>query len=226
MPHAVPNYGTYALSTDDGQEIDLYRSFFSPQNMQYYTFFLGSEAAAREAIQGAWDQFCQNPRTIIGVCVFFFMVWTCTWVPQLKPTPGSTSSDVQTHQLFRDYSVRIWGGGIESLNSFHFDFVDPLTSHPINLPPNWKIFVVSGPFTKFSMYGTAPMPLKIEIKSLEAHHGVRSRELRPGEEKYMEGEGARLLVVSPRGEEAVFQLPIRRSIHLDAGQVIVYPGMP
>jgi len=74
MPHAVPNYGTYALSTDDGQEIDLYHSFFSPQNMQYYTFFLGSEAAAREAIQGAWDQFCQNPRTIIGVCVFFLMV--------------------------------------------------------------------------------------------------------------------------------------------------------
>ncbi|KAJ8579499.1 hypothetical protein M405DRAFT_778795 [Rhizopogon salebrosus TDB-379] len=176
--------------------------------MQYYTFFLGSEAAAREAIQGAWDQFCQNPRTIIG----------------LKPTPGSTSSDVQTHQLFRDYSVRIWGGGIESFNSFHFDFVDPLTSHPINLPPNWKIFIAPGPFTKFSMFGAAPVPLKIEIKSLEAHHGVRSGDLRPGEERYMEGEGARLLVVSPWGEEALFQLPIRRSIHLDAGQVIVYPA--
>jgi hypothetical protein len=111
------------------------------------------------------------------------------------------------------------------LNSFHFDFVDPLTSHPINLPPGWKVFAVSGPFTKFSMFSAMPVPLKIEIKSLEAHHGVRPEDLRPGEERYMEGEGTRLLVVSPWGEEALFQLPIRRSIHLDAGQVIVYPGM-
>jgi hypothetical protein len=111
------------------------------------------------------------------------------------------------------------------LNSFHFDFVDPLTSHPINLPPNWKIFKVPGPFSKFSEFGAAPVPLKVDIKSLEAHHGVRPQDLHPGEERYMEGEGTRLLVVSPWGEEAVFQLPIRRSIHLDAGQVIAYPGM-
>jgi hypothetical protein len=71
MPHAVPNYGTYTLSTDDGQEIDLYHSLFSPWDVQHYTSTLGSQEAAHEFLQGAWNQFCEHPQHIIGVCVFF-----------------------------------------------------------------------------------------------------------------------------------------------------------
>jgi hypothetical protein len=46
--------------------------------------------------------------------------------------------------LFRDYSVRIWGAGLESMKTYHFDFVDPRTSHPVNLPPAWRIFKTHG----------------------------------------------------------------------------------
>ena len=79
MPHAVPNYDTYTLSTDDGQEIDLYHTFFPPELMQHYDS-IGPEAAAHEvqAIQNTWKQFCEHPQHIIGVCVFSSYVQTCT----------------------------------------------------------------------------------------------------------------------------------------------------
>ncbi|OJA12669.1 hypothetical protein AZE42_12308 [Rhizopogon vesiculosus] len=159
---------------------------------------------------------CQNPQFIA-----------------IKPVLGSTSDDIQIHHLFHDYSVRIWGANLESMRSYYFDFVDPLTSYPVNLPPDWKIFEAEGTFSSFGFGwmvtplqpGMSPPRIGMEVKSMEASLGLRPEQIIPGQEKYIQREGTRLLMISPSGEEASFQLPIRQSIYIEAGQALVYPGM-
>ncbi|OAX43614.1 hypothetical protein K503DRAFT_107760 [Rhizopogon vinicolor AM-OR11-026] len=117
------------------------------------------------------------------------------------------------------------------MRSYHFDFVDPLTSYLVNLPPDWKIFEAEGTFSFFGFGPLAtPMPpgmppprVGMEVKSIKAGHGLRPEQSVPAHEKYIQREGTRLLVISPLGEEASFQLPVRRSIYIEAGQALVYP---
>ncbi|OJA20293.1 hypothetical protein AZE42_08131 [Rhizopogon vesiculosus] len=217
MPHAVVDRDTYMLRTDDGQEFDMSAVWFTPESISFFTLVHGSEVANSEAFRrDICDQMCHNSY-FIGI----------------KPVPGSTSDDVQIHRLFHDYSVRIWGADLEFMRSYHFDFVDPLTSYPVNLPPDWKIFETEGTFSSFGFGGLAtPLPpgmppprIGMEIKSMEAGHGLRPEQIIPGQEKYIQREGTRLLMISPSGEEASFQLPIRQSIYIEAGQALVCPGM-
>ncbi|OAX32899.1 hypothetical protein K503DRAFT_776181 [Rhizopogon vinicolor AM-OR11-026] len=80
---------------------------------------------------------------------------------------------------------------------YHFDFVDPLTYYPVNLPPDWKIFEAEGTFSSFGFGGMAaplqpgmpPPRIGMEVKSMEASYGLRPEQIIPGQEKYMQREG-------------------------------------
>ncbi|KAG2130342.1 hypothetical protein DEU56DRAFT_466846 [Suillus clintonianus] len=207
MPRTTPNHD-FTVSVDDGRTIDLHDSWCSPESMQGLVSMMGSEDAARQCAQDSWDQACQaEPFYILG----------------LKPLPNSLDDDVQVHQLFPDYSVRIWGVGLESEHMYHFDFVDPRTGHPVNLPPKWNIFVAPGILQRlpFAPMMDLVMPVGMPVPSMEREGGLKFREILPGEEKYLRPEGTRLRVVSPEGCEAFFEIPVRESIHIEAGQVNV-----
>ncbi|KAG2130336.1 hypothetical protein DEU56DRAFT_740631 [Suillus clintonianus] len=161
---------------------------------------------------------------MIGVCAYLNCkecILICFL--QLKPLPNSLDDDVRVHQLFTDYSVRIWGVGLEPEHRYHFDFVDPRTGHPVNLPPKWNIFIAPGSLSclPFPTMMAAMMPVGSPMLSMERGHGLKFREVLPGEEKYLCPEGTRLRVVSPEGCEAFFELPVRESIHIEANRVIV-----
>ncbi|KIJ69853.1 hypothetical protein HYDPIDRAFT_184390 [Hydnomerulius pinastri MD-312] len=163
-------------------------------------------------MEAVWKDVCDHPR-VIG----------------LKPVPNSASPDVQVHQLFRHLSVRIWGGQLEDMQSYHFDFVQPATGRPVNLSEGWKIYVLPGPHSRVTL-GAAPqfvyMPdgSRLEMKSVEEACGIKRSDILPGEEKYIAKEGTGFQVLSPQGEFAEFRLPLRLPVGWDPSQAMVYPS--
>lgn len=143
MPHAVPDHDTYMLYTDDEQEFDVYQTVLSKWHTILY-LHLRIWGCCSWSPPRYLGPILPRPTASYGCMCFFLSLYRhkyCTQIPQLKPAPGSTSNDVQIHQLFRDYSVQIWSAGLESWNTYYFDFVDPLTSHSVNLPLNWRIVI-------------------------------------------------------------------------------------
>ncbi|KIJ63513.1 hypothetical protein HYDPIDRAFT_168354 [Hydnomerulius pinastri MD-312] len=181
---------------------NMHGMLFAPHNLELYKAYYGSEEVARAELQGLWDEFCKQPK-FIG----------------LKPKPRTCSPDVQVHALFDAYAVHIWGAGLDFLQAYHFDFVDPHSGDPVNLPAGWKMHVAPGTLTPWNSLLVPPM---MEMMSMEAAHGLQPHEIHPGEEKYIAQEGTRFCVVSPEGLVRSFQLPIRQDIHITAGQALVF----
>ncbi|KAG1723532.1 uncharacterized protein EDB91DRAFT_163388 [Suillus paluster] len=104
----------------------------TPETFQAHVSLLGSEDAACKSIQNMWDNTC--PHSVIDLC--------------LKPLRNSDDDDVRVHQLFTEYSVRIWGADLECTLHYRFDFVDPCTGHPVNPSSERGMYFAASTFSR------------------------------------------------------------------------------
>ncbi|KIK95533.1 hypothetical protein PAXRUDRAFT_376376 [Paxillus rubicundulus Ve08.2h10] len=119
-------------------------------------------------------------------------------------------------------SMSGFGGSTRELSSFHFDFVHPVTGHPVNLPAGWKIYIMAGP--TIGIPSTLTDHAEAEMKSMDECCGISRSDILPGEERYIAMEGTKFTVVSPSGESARFCLPLRVPVGWNPNQAMSFPS--
>lgn len=114
----------------------------------------------------------------------------------MLPIPGS------------DYTMRLWPGS--SLRSEHcLDFIETKTGKPINVPEKYSIWLLPTPEAPW-LQGTGP----VELVTLERSFGLQPTEIGEGEERYILRDGMTCMLSSSDGPEAIFDVPLRRQLHM------------
>jgi len=131
---------------------------------------------------------------------------------QAKPSPGE--DDVHVRPIPNsDYSLRLWGKGLELKREYCLDFVHSVTGQPVNSPFEYELWVVPNK--------SAPwLPgVKSRIYSLERGFGIPQEDILPGEEKFVLLEGTNCVLVRPGMRSVHFEVPIRSPLNCDLGDV-------
>ncbi|KAF7760348.1 hypothetical protein Agabi119p4_11024 [Agaricus bisporus var. burnettii] len=111
---------------------------------------------------------------------------------QLLDTPGAVSglkpsvkdTDVHIRPIpISDYSIRMWGTNLEQNHEYCIDFVETATSKPENSPFKYELWAVPNKRTPW-----LPSPTQ-RLSSLERCFGVKEKDIKPGEEKFLLMEG-------------------------------------
>ncbi|KAH9924071.1 uncharacterized protein B0H18DRAFT_1095186 [Fomitopsis serialis] len=119
-----------------------------------------------------------------------------------KPRPG------QRHVYVRpipdcDYSIRLWPG-VVTAREFCLDFVHTETGEPTNSPFEYELWSLSDPTTPWLSVGS------MQLRSIENKFGVQTRDIRPGEEKFVLKDGLTCMLVRPGKRSLRFTVPIHR----------------
>ena len=112
-----------------------------------------------------------------------------------------------------DYSLRLWGKGLESKHQYCLDFVRNVTHLPVNSPFEYELWVVPNK--------SAPwLPgVKSRIYSLERSFGIPQKDIVCGEERFVLLEGTTCHLERPEMRPVYFQVPIRSHVNCDLGDV-------
>lgn len=121
----------------------------------------------------------------------------------MKPLPGD--EDVRIRPIpDSDYSIRLWGKGMETLGQYCFDFVANDTLEPVNSPFEFELI---GMWNKDAPW--LPPFGSAKLLSIERAHGTRQEDIPPGEEKFGAMEGTICLLKRPGKRDVTFTVPIR-----------------
>jgi len=119
-----------------------------------------------------------------------------------KPRPGEGNVFVRPIPHC-DYSIRLWPG-VSDQHEFCLDFVHTKTGKATNSPFKYELWSMPDPITPWlSRPG-------MKLISLENCLGVRTPDIRPGEEKFVLKEGLTCLLGRPGKRPLRFTVPIRR----------------
>jgi hypothetical protein len=107
------------------------------------------------------------------------------------PIPGS------------EYSLRMWGKGLEAKYEYCLDFISSATHKPINSPFEYELWAIPNRHTPW-----LPMP-SFRIYSIEESAGIAQKDILPGEEKFVLLEGTACTLLRPDMQPVDFQVPVR-----------------
>ncbi|OSD06836.1 hypothetical protein PYCCODRAFT_772448 [Trametes coccinea BRFM310] len=108
------------------------------------------------------------------------------------PIPGSN-----------ELALRLWPGS-PSAAEYCLDFFDGNTKTPINVPAGYKLWMIPDPARPWLQ------PICMALTSIERAYGIKSKDILPGEEKYILRDG--MLCQLCRGNQKVlrFYVPLRQ----------------
>ena len=128
---------------------------------------------------------------------------------QAKPSPGE--DDVHIHPIPNsDYSLRLWGKGLELKCEYCLNFVHSATGEPVNSPFKFELWAVPSTSAPW-----LPGAVKSRIYSLEKSFGIPQEDIMPGAEKFMLLEGTACLLVHPGMRSVHFEVPIHLPLDLN-----------
>ncbi|KAH9854436.1 hypothetical protein C2E23DRAFT_775856 [Lenzites betulinus] len=125
----------------------------------------------------------------------------------LRPIPGSK------------YSIRLFPGSF-SAAEYCMDFVESATGKPVNSPFEfelWGIPNLEAPWLSIPMCG--------QLRSIEKAHGIKQKDIRPGEEKFILRDGQTCVLKRPGKRPFRFTVPIRQlpTTHVETHDVADLP---
>ena len=101
-----------------------------------------------------------------------------------------------------EYSIRLWPG-VTTSREYCLDFVHSATGEATNSPFEYELWSLPDPDALFSL---PPM----RLSSLENGFGVKTPDIRPGEEKFVLKEGLTCMLARPGKRGLRFTVPMRR----------------
>ena len=113
---------------------------------------------------------------------------------RVRPIPGT------------EFSIRLFGDGMETLYIYGLDFVHKLTGKPVNSPFTFELWAV--PNIKLQQHLAVGQP-RYRIKPVENAFGYFGKDILPGEEKFIVNEGSGVLLKRKGHRDIYFTVPIR-----------------
>lgn len=139
----------------------------------------------------------------IDSCVALIHLW-----PQIKP---GTSIYFDDKFVFvrpipdSEYSFRLFPGSF-SAAEYCMDFVDTATGEPVNSPFEYELWGVPDPDAPW-----LSMPITGKLHSIERAHGIKQKDIVPGEEKFVLRDGQTCVLMRPGKRPLRFTVPLRKA---------------
>ncbi|OJT05946.1 hypothetical protein TRAPUB_3133 [Trametes pubescens] len=102
------------------------------------------------------------------------------------------------------YSLRLFPGSL-SAAEYCLDFVDSATGEPVNSPFDYELWAVPDPDAPW-----LSLPMTGKLRSIERGHGIKQKDILPGEEKFVLRDGQTCVLMRPGKRPARFTVPLRR----------------
>ena len=102
-----------------------------------------------------------------------------------------------------DFSIRLWPG-VAASREYCLDFVHTETGEATNSPFEYELWSI--PHPDAPLLSLPPM----RLSSLENGFGVKTGDIRPGEEKFILKEGLTCMLARPGKRGLQFTVPVRR----------------
>ncbi|KAH9850219.1 hypothetical protein C2E23DRAFT_870176 [Lenzites betulinus] len=124
----------------------------------------------------------------------------------IKPRPGETSPYIHIRPIpDTQYSLRLFPGSLTN-SEYCLDFVDNATGAPVNSPFEFELWGV--PDWDNPLAG---LPIVQKMRSIENAHNIKTKDIRPGHEKFILRDGQTLVLARPGKMKIRFKgVPIRR----------------
>ncbi|KAI8972203.1 hypothetical protein BD414DRAFT_540382 [Trametes punicea] len=123
-----------------------------------------------------------------------------------KPLPGEVNPFVHIRPIpDTKYSIRLFPGSFTDAE-YCLDFIDSATGEPVNSPFEFELF--AGPGETNTPWLSLPIAMK--LRSIENAHGIRTQDIRPGEEKFILRDGQMCVLTRPGKPKIRFTVPIRQ----------------
>ncbi|KAH9854445.1 hypothetical protein C2E23DRAFT_818719 [Lenzites betulinus] len=110
----------------------------------------------------------------------------------VRPVPGSK------------YSIRLFPGSV-SAAEYCMDFVESATGKPVNSPFQFELWGIPNLETPW-----LSIPMCGQLRSIEKAHGIKQKDILPGEEKFILRDGQTCVLKRPGKRPFRFTVPIRR----------------
>ncbi|KAI0689583.1 hypothetical protein C8T65DRAFT_588550 [Cerioporus squamosus] len=191
FPRFEPRHDYDILSLGDGRYQGSEDGIYSwlDQELALQVALLGD---ARPAIEGA-----RRALSVEGV------------VTGLKPAPGDPNVFIRPIPHSR-YAIRLFPGA-RVMREYCLDFVTTTTGQPVNSPFEFELWSV-GTSSSRHIGGS------VRLRSLESCWGYSSRDILPGEEKFVLTDGMVCLLKRPGHKPVRFRVPTRLD-HSDRSDV-------
>jgi len=121
----------------------------------------------------------------------------------LKPELGIPLEYVRSRPIPNsDYSLRLFSSSRPEAGEFGLDFVHTSTGEPVNSPFEFELWAVS-----VANASWVPMP-RHRLRSLEEKSGRKTKDLKPGTEKFIVKGGMACVLKRPGFRDVYFKVPV------------------
>ncbi|KAH9850216.1 hypothetical protein C2E23DRAFT_887643 [Lenzites betulinus] len=122
----------------------------------------------------------------------------------IKPRPGEQSPRIIIRPIpDTQYSLRLFPGSLTS-SEYCLDFVDNETGAPVNSAFEFELWAV--PDWDNPLAG---LPIVQKMRSIENAHNIDTKDIRPGQEKFILRDGQTCVLARPGKMKIRFEVPIR-----------------